>query len=59
MIACTVSGTGISASSESRRVRPRSSTPRSVSIWTNSSAYSGFPPARSSSTRCVSAGRTA
>ena len=48
--ACTESGTSTS---------PAPSSPRSASRRTNSSAYSGLPPARSSSACCVSAGSTA
>lgn len=60
MIAWTLSGTVISASSRIAHVAPsRERTPRSTSIFVNSSANSGFPPACSSSTRWVSAGRAA
>ena len=52
--ACTVSGNG---RSDTRTRLPRSvSSPWSVSRRTNSSAYSGLPPARSSSSDCASAG---
>ena len=50
--ACTESGKGTSASGPASRSL-------SASRRTNSSAYSGLPPARSSSDRCVSAGSTA